>query len=120
MDMSRLAASNQARGRSIRAYSLNITNIPSHLTRPSTASANFEYVQNFASISSVETKAHGFDPLTILIPVTDGILIIMAIIFLVALGIVALIVTMAIIKVYFPRGDFDSTWTNDWLWSDEK
>ena len=103
-----------------RAYSLNITNIPARLTRPSTASETFEYVHPLASVSSVETQVADCDPLRVLIPITDGILIIMAVIFLVALGIVALIVAMAIIKVHFAKGEFDSIWTDDWFWSDAK
>ena len=101
------------RGRAVRAYSLNITNIPSRLTRPSTTSATFEYVPNITSVSSVETQVQKCDPLTVLIPITDGIIIIMAVIFLVALGIVALIVAMAIMKVYFAKGKVHSIWTDD-------
>ena len=114
--MAGLSAINYTRGRTTGANSFNISNVPSRLTRPSTSSTTFEFVQHLTSVSSVETQAKKCDPLTVLVPITDGILIIMAIIFLVALGIVALIVTMAIIKVYFVRGEFDSIWTDDWFW----
>ena len=56
------------------------------------------------------------DPLKILIPMTNACLIIGAVIFILALAIVALIVVMAIIKVYFMKGDFDSIWTDSWFW----
>ena len=116
--MNGLSVNNYSRDR--RAYSLNINRIPPGLIRPSSTSGTFEYIHPLASVSSVETQAQDCDPLRVLIPITDGILIIMAVIFLVALGIVALIVAMAIIKVHFVKGEFDSIWTNDWLWSDAK
>ena len=62
--------------------------------------------------NSVPTR----DPLTVLIPITDGVLVITAIIFIVALGFVAVIVVMALIKVYFLKDELDSIWTDDWFW----
>ena len=59
-----------------------------------------------------ETGTTSCDPLTILVPMTDACLIVMAIIFIIALAIVALIVSMAIIKVYFSNGIFKSVWTD--------
>ena len=112
-NMTELSAIKHTKGRAVRAYSLNIANIPSRLTRPSTSSATFEYVPNTTSVSSIETQAQKCDPLTVLIPITDGMIIIMAVIFLVALGIVALIVAMAIMKVYFAKGKVHSIWTDD-------
>ena len=61
------------------------------------------------------TTSPSFDPLKILIPITDGCLILMAIIFVIALAIVALIVSMAIIKVYFMKGEVGSIWTDTWF-----
>ena len=71
--------------------------------------------RNLTSIPSVEsTQASQCDPLKILIPMTDAVLVITAIIFIVALGIVALIVIMAIIKNHFSNGKVGSIWTDDW------
>ena len=57
--------------------------------------------QSFQNTSYNETRtSSSFDPLEILISITDGCLILMAIIFVIALGIVAFIVAMAIIKKY--------------------
>ena len=62
------------------------------------------------------TTSSSCDPLKILIPITNGCLILMAVIFVIALGIVGLIVIMAIIKVYFMKGEIGSLWTDEWLW----
>ena len=52
------------------------------------------------------------DPLRILVPITDGCLILYAIIVIISLAMVALIVTMAIIKKYFTKSAFNSIWTD--------
>ena len=73
--------------------------------------------RNLATDSSVRNnETSKWDPLKILIPITDTVLIIMGVIFILALGIVALIVVMAIIKVYFKDDEVDGIWTDEWFW----
>ena len=73
--------------------------------------------RNLATDSSMRSnEASKWDPLKILIPITDTVLIIMGIIFLLALGIIALIVLMAVIKVYFKDDEVDGIWTDEWFW----
>ena len=100
-----------------RTNSLNNPHTPFNITRSLEAS-NFGSIQNFGLDSSREGSANVWDPLSVLIPVTDGVLIITAIIFIVALGFVALIVVMAIIKVYFMKDELESIWVDDWFWPD--
>ena len=89
--------------------------IPFRQSRPSEATVRFNPDRNLTFIPSVEsTQASQCDPLKILIPMTDAVLVITAIIFIVALGIVALIVIMAIIKNHFSNEKVGSIWTDDW------
>ena len=101
-----------------RAYSLNIPPTPFTISRSSESTSSFGSIQNFGLDSSRESSSTEWDPLSVLIPATDGVLIITAIIFVVALGFVALIVVMAIIKVYFMKDELNSIWADDWFWPD--
>ena len=88
-----------------RFYSMRITQNNSHrqpqstlVREPQIASRTTSRFGSFQSTSYNETRtSSSFDPLDILIPITDGCLILMAMIFVIALVIVAIIVAMAII-----------------------
>ena len=73
---------------------------------------------------SIQTSLHnihdGFDteswdPSKLLIRITDIWLVIYAVIFVVALGIVAMVVLLAVIKSYVLDCDVVSLWTDNWL-----
>ena len=56
---------------------------------------------NLSEGQYIEDQNQDWDPLPILIPMTDIVLIMTAVIFIIALGIVGLIVTIAMYKLYF-------------------
>ena len=60
---------------------------------------------SLASFASNETRTPPFDLLTILVPITDTCLILYAIIILLALGIVACVVILAIFHKYLPESE---------------
>ena len=102
--------------RYIRSQSLNIIRIPLRKYRLSDAARSVDADRHYISITSNDSILHSqWDPLKILVPITDAVLIIMAVIFILALGIVAFIVFMAIMKVYF-KNDEDSIWADEWFW----
>ena len=110
-------AANSAITRDLRSQSLQIIQMPIHPTRNTNRSIRPSLERNIGVDSmtrNIETSK--WDPLKILIPITDTVLIIMGIIFVLALGIVTLIVIMAIIKVYFKDDEVDGIWTDDWFW----
>ena len=72
---------------------------------PSAGTISFGSFMNLSSDTYTENENQVWDPLPILIPMTDIVLVMMAVIFVIALGIVALIVMIAIIKVHFLKGD---------------
>ena len=95
-------------------YSMHICRV-NNVTRTSEASIWQPPSRGYSIVN--DPSESSCDPLRVLIPITNGCLIIGAIIFILALAIVALIVMMAIIKVYFMKGDFDSIWTDSsWFW----
>ena len=77
---------------------------------------NFNSRQSLNNVPSIDNSVRKRDHLTVLYSVTDGVLIITAIIFVIALGFVAVIVVMALIKVYFLKDKLDSIWADDWFW----
>ena len=105
---------NPAEGR--RAYSLNIPRNPNFRHSCPPLNGTFHSSQSLNNGPSIENLVPKRDPLTVLYSVTDGVLIITAIIFIVALGFVAVIVVMALIKVYFLKDKLDSIWADDWFW----
>ena len=100
--MEQISQDNQHLGRS---YSMRVIRKNSHglpvstlVPEPQSKSRSTSLFGSFQSTSYNETRtSSAFDPLDILIPITDGCLILMAIIFVIALVIVAIIVAMAII-----------------------
>jgi hypothetical protein len=65
--------------------------------------------------SNEATTTSSWDPLKVIVPITNACLFIMAIIFVLALGIVFMIVLVAISKMYFIKSD--SVWPDSWFWS---
>ena len=74
------------------AYSIRI---------PSAGTISFGSFMNLSEGQYIEDQNQDWDPLPILIPMTDIVLIMTAVIFVIALGIVGLIVTIAMYKLYF-------------------
>ena len=72
-------------------------------------------IQTIHRAPTTQVPERATDPLTFLVPMTDAVLIITAIIFIMAIGIVALLVMMAIIKIHFVKTDLNSFWTNEWF-----
>ena len=108
---------NNAITRDLRSQSLQIIQMPIQTTKNTNRSIRPSLERNLGVESmkgNIQTSK--WDPLKILIPMTDTVLIIMGIIFVLALGIVTLIVVMAIIKVYFKDDEVDGIWTDDWFW----
>ena len=99
-----------------RAYSLNISRSPYRFSRSIASDTSCYPISDLNNDPCTENSVPTRDPLTVLIPITDGVLVITAIIFIVALGFVAVIVVMALIKVYFLKDELDSIWTDDWFW----
>ena len=81
---------------------------------PSAGTISFGSFMNLSSDAYTENENQVWDPLPILIPMTDIVLVMMAVIFVIALGIVAAIVVIAIIKVHFPKDNVDLDWTDIW------
>ena len=108
---------NNAITRDLRSQSLQIIQMPIQKTKNTNRSIRPSLERHIGVDSmtgNIETSK--WDPLKILIPITDAVLIIMGVIFVLALGIVTLIVVMAIIKVYFKDDEVDGIWTDDWFW----
>ena len=77
--------------------------------------ASYGSIQTIPRVPTTQAPERATDPLTFLIPMTDAVLIITALIFIMAIGIVALLVMMAIIKIHFVKTDLNSFWTNEWF-----
>ena len=86
------------------AYSIRI---------PATGTISFGSFMNLSEGQYIEDQNQDWDPLPLLIPMTDIVLIMTAVIFVIALGIVGLIVTIAIYKLYFLSDSVNPTgvWT---------
>ena len=69
---------------------------------PREATSTFQSLGNSASN---ETRTPTFDPLTILVPMTDMCLILYAIVVILAMAMIACVVILAIIKKHFPESD---------------
>ena len=82
-----------------RDYSLNISRSPYRVSRPIASNTNFCPIENLNNDPLTENSVPKRDPLTVLNPITDGVLVITAIIFIVALGFIAVIVIMALIRL---------------------
>ena len=108
---------NNSTARDLRSQSLQIIQMPMHTTKKTNRSIRPSLERNLGVDSMTgNIEASKWDPLKILIPITDTVLIIMGIIFILALGIVALIVVMAIIKLYFKDDGVNGIWTDEWFW----
>ena len=107
-----------AGSRDVRSQSLNIIRIPLRKYRLSDAARSVDSDRHYISITSNDSILQPqWDPLKILVPITDAVLIVMAVIFILALGMVAFIVFMAIMKVYFKNDDDkDSIWADGLFW----
>ena len=101
-----------------RASSVSSCNVPLQALGRTRAQVSYGSVQAIPLIPSAHESAREYDPLSILIPMTDLVLIITAIIFIMAIGIVALLVIMAITKMYFSQSNLNSFWTNEWFSSE--
>ena len=86
--------------------------------RLSDAARSVDADRHYISITSNDSiQPSQWDPLNILVSITDAVLIVMAVIFILALGMVAFIVFMAIMKVYFKNNDDKgSIWADDLFW----
>ena len=86
------------------AYSIRI---------PSAGTISFGSFINLSEDQYIETQNQNWDPLSVLIPMTDIVLIMTAVIFVIALAIVGFIVTIAIYKLYFlsEHVDRNDVWT---------
>ena len=91
-----------------RDYSLNISRSPYRVSRHDSmvpwhgsiaSNTNFCPIENLNNDPLTENAVPKRDPLTVLNPITDGVLVITAIIFIVALGFIAVIVIMALIRL---------------------
>ena len=109
-------SANNANDRNLRSQSMQIIQMPMRMNRQSEVSITPSLERSLQSDSMTgNNDTNGWDPLKILIPITDGVLIIMAVIFILALAMVAMIVVLAIIKVYFKDGKIGSLWTDEWF-----
>ena len=105
---------NNSTARDLRSQSLQIIQMPMHTNRKTNRSIRPSLERNLGVDSMTgNIEASKWDPLKILIPITDTVLIIMGVIFILALGIVALIVVMAIIKLYVKDDGVDGLWTDE-------
>ena len=103
--------------RYIRSQSLNIIRIPLRKYRLSDAARSVDAERYISITSNDSILPSQWDPLKILVPITDAVLIVMAVIFILALGMVAFIVFMAIMKLYFKNDDDkNSIWADDLFW----
>ena len=99
-----------------RANSLDIIHTAYCIDKHHQSDVNFQPRKSLGNVPLMEKWVQERDPLTVLYSVTDGVLFITAIIFIISLGFVAVIVVMAIVKVYFLKDEYESIWINDWFW----
>ena len=92
---------NHSEGRRANSLSVYTPNTSYYINTSPSPDDNFNSRQRLNNVSSIDNSVRKRDHLTVLYSVTDGVLIITAIIFVIALGFVAVIVVMALIKVYF-------------------
>ena len=97
--------------RALSVPSINIIRNPLQ-TPPNTRSGSIQ-----TSVNNIHDgfNTESWDPSKLLIRITDIWLVIYAVIFVVALGIVAMVVLLAIIKSYVLDCDVVSLWTDNWL-----
>ena len=108
----------ERQSKSHRANSLDIPHTAYYIDSHQPSDVNFQPRKSLGNVPLMEKSAQDRDPLTILFAVTDGVLIITAIIFIISLLFVAVIVVMAIVKVYFLKDEYESIWIDDWFWPD--
>ena len=106
----------ERQSKSHRAKSLDIPHTAYYIDRSQASDVNFQPRKSLGNVPLMEKLVQERDSLTILYSVTDGVLIITAIIFIISLGFVAVIVVMAIVKVYFLKDEYESIWTDDGFW----
>ena len=108
----------ERQSKSQRAKSLDIPHTAYCIDMHSPSNLSFQPRKSLGNVPLMEKWVQERDPLTVLYSVTDGVLIIVAIIFIISLGFVAVIVVMAIVKVYFLKDEYESIWIDDWFWPD--
>ena len=106
----------EPQSKSHRASSLDINHTAHCIDGHHPLGVNFQARNSLGNLPLMEKWVQERDPLTVLYSVTDGVLFITAIIFIISLGFVAVIVVMAIVKVYFLKDEYESIWINDWFW----
>ena len=98
-----------------RLSSTNSIDIPLQEIASRNSTITYGSIQRMPLLPSVQSADSSFDPLSFLIPMTDAVLIITAIIFIMAIGIVSLLTIMAIVKIHFSKSELNSFWTNEWF-----
>ena len=98
--------------RALSVPSINIIRNPLPTPPPNTRSGS---VQTSLHDIHVGDNTESWKPLKLLVRITDIWLVIYAVIFIVAIGIVAMVVLLAIIKSYVLDCDVVSLWTDNWL-----
>ena len=106
----------EPQSKSHRANSLDINHTAHCIDGHHGLGVNFQPRKSLGNLPLMEKWVQERDPLTVLYSVTDGVLFITAIIFIISLGFVAVIVVMAIVKVYFLKDEYESIWTDDGFW----
>lgn len=106
----------QRQSKSQRAKSLDIPHTAYCIDMHPPPNVNFQPRKSLGSVPLMIKSVQDRDPLRVLYSITDGVLIITAIIFIISLGFVAVIVIMAIVKVYFLKDEYESIWTDDGFW----
>ena len=103
--------SSSKKRRALSVPSINIIRNPLP-TPPNTRSGSVQ-----ASLHDIHVgdNTESWKPLKLLVRITDVWLVIYAVIFIVAIGIVAMVVLLAIIKSYVLDCDVVSLWTDNWL-----
>ena len=62
-------------------------------------------LRSLENLAPNDTRRPAFDPLRILVPMTDTCLILYAIVVILSMAMIALVVILAVIKKYFPWSD---------------
>ena len=106
----------ERQSKSHRAKSLDIPHTAYCIDRSQASDVNFQPRKSLGNVPLMEKWVQERDSLTILYSVTDGVLILTAIIFIISLGFVALVVVIAVVKVFFLKDEYESIWTSDWFW----
>ena len=106
----------ERQSKSHRAKSVDIPHTAYCIDSCQESDVNFQPRKSLGNVPLMEKLVQERDSLTILYSVTDGVLIITAIIFIISLGFVALVVVIAVVKVFFLKDEYESIWTSDWFW----